>query len=171
MELSEAPTEEINTPEEAEATAPTPAEETAGDGYLTVDEFVQSRFREFPVLHEALPPVPVRATGELANLYSTWPAGVETVDPDRDVLAVRLRPADGGPAIRAYLDEPLEPAMLDYLQTRSTGDQVTVSGIGHGTGNGLITIHPIHDLNGRDPSGRPVGAEAGTTATPASPKE
>ena len=119
------------------------------EGYLSVEAFVAERHHEFPALHEAPAPVPIEGSGRLVEIYSYWPAGTGA-DSSVDALALRLERSPG-PALRAYLDVPVKPELLDHLRSLSRRDTVTVSGIGHGSGTGVINIYPVHRFNGREP--------------------
>ena len=58
---------------------------------------------------------------------------------------------ESAPHLVAYLDVPLDPEMLEHLRSLSRGDAVTVSGIGHGPGQSVIHIYPVHRVDGREP--------------------
>jgi len=119
------------------------------EGYLSVEDFVAERHREFPALHEAPPPAPIESSGRLVEVYRYWPAGT---DADSSVRALALRlERSPGPALRAYLDLPVKPELLEHLRSLSRRDSVTVSGIGHGSGTGVINIYPVHRFDGREP--------------------
>ena len=117
--------------------------ETDGDpppeGYLSVEAFVAERHQEFPVLHEAPSPAPIEGSGRLVEIYRYWPAGTGA-DSSVNALALRLERSPG-PALRAYLDLPVKPELLEHLRSLSRRDSVTVSGIGHGSGTGVINIY------------------------------
>ena len=119
------------------------------DGYLSVEDFPGTRRHEFPALHPTLPPAPVEGTGQLEEIYDYWPAGTGT-GIAVDVKALRLV-RDSPPHLVAYLDVPLDPEMLEYLRSLSRGDPVTVSGIGHGPGQSVIYVYPVHRVDGREP--------------------
>ena len=119
------------------------------EGYLNVEAFVAERYREFPALHEAPSPAPVEGSGRLVEIYRYWPAGTGA-DSSVNVLALRLERSPG-PALRAYLDLPVEPELIEHLRSLSRRDSVTVSGIGHGSGTGTINIYPVHRFDGREP--------------------
>lgn len=119
------------------------------EGYLSVEAFVAERHHEFPVLHEAPAPAPIEGSGRLVEIYRYWPAGTGA-DSSVRALALRLERSPG-PALRAYLDVPVEPELLEHLRSLSRRDTVTVSGIGHGSGTGVINIYPVHRFDGREP--------------------
>ena len=119
------------------------------EGYLSVEAFVAERHHEFPALHEAPSPAPIEGSGRLVEIYRYWPAGTGA-DSSVNALALRLERSPG-PALRAYLDLPVKPELLEHLRSLSRRDNVTVSGIGHGSGTGVINIYPVHRFNGREP--------------------
>ncbi len=119
------------------------------DGYQTVEAFVAQRRHEFPALHETPLPAPVEGSGRLMEIYDYWPAGTG-VNTTENVKALRLE-RSSGPNLRAYLDVPVKPELLEHLRSLSRGERVTVSGVGHGAGQGVINIYPVHRLNGLEP--------------------
>ena len=118
------------------------------DGYQSVEDFVAQRGREFPALYETPPPTPVEGSGRLMQIYDYWPAGTD--GGSVNVKAIELE-RSSHPNLRAYLDIPLKPELLEYLRGLSRGERVTVSGIGHGDSKNVINIYPVHRLNGRVP--------------------
>ena len=124
-------------------------EHTPPDDYQSAEEFAVERRHEFPALHETLPPAPVEATGRLTEVYDYWPAGTDATT-SVDVVALRIERSPG-PHLRAYLDVPVDPELLEHLQSLSRGDRVTVAGIGHGDGQRTIYVYPVHWVNGREP--------------------
>ena len=119
------------------------------DGYLSVEDFLATRRHEFPALYPTPPPTPVEGTGQLEQIYDYWPVGTGA-GIAVDVKALRLV-RESAPHLVAYLDVPLDPEMLEYLRTLSRGDPVTVSGIGHGRGQSVVYIYPVHRVDGREP--------------------
>ena len=117
------------------------------DGYPSVEAFLVARLHEFPALHPKLPPSPVEGTGRLADIYDYYfPAG--TGVHNVDVMALRIE-RWSPPHLIAYLDVPVNRELLEYLQSLSRGDRVTVSGMGHGPERHALYIYPVHGINGR----------------------
>ena len=117
--------------------------------YQSAEDFAAERRHEFPALHETPPPAPVEGTGRLTEVYDYWPAGTDAAS-SVDVVALRIDRSPG-PHLRAYLDVPVDPELLEHLQSLSRGDRVTVAGIGHGDGQRTIYVYPVHWVNGREP--------------------
>ena len=134
--------EQIRPEQEAEQLPPP-------DGYLSVEDFLATRRHEFPALYPTPPPTPVEGTGQLEQIYDYWPAGTGA-GVAVDVKALRLV-RESAPHLVAYLDVPLDPEMLEHLRSLSRADVVTVSGIGHGPGQSVTYIYPVHRVDGREP--------------------
>ena len=131
--------------------APTEDPERAlPDAYQSADDFAAERRHEFPALHEAPTPAPVGGTGRLTEVYDYWPAGTDVASALLDVVALRIERSPG-PELRAYLNVPVDPELLEHLQSLSRGQRVTVAGIGHGDGRRIIYVYPVHWINGREP--------------------
>ena len=118
-------------------------------GYQSVADFAAARDHAFPALFEEPAPGPVAGTGHLLSIHDGGATGTGVSGTQRQDAAHRacLIVRD----LRAHLDLPIEPALLAYLRTLSTGSIVTVSGIGHGDGRHNIYIYPVHRVNGHEP--------------------
>ena len=117
-------------------------------GYQSVADFAAARDHAFPALFEEPAPGPVAGTGHLLSIHDGIATGTGVSGTKVKTLHIgRVSRAD----LRAHLDLPIEPALLAYLRTLSTGSIVTVSGIGHGDGKHNIYIYPVHRVDGHEP--------------------